>query len=109
MAANHLRTPQHLPSPSHRQRRRIGIKLKEVINESRRRVTHEQIDATHPFETGDILHRDLLFGPPIHAATAHGAVDDRISSAQESNPPPVQLKHRTPRNEYEVGCYLGRP
>lgn len=32
-----------------------------------------------------------------------------ISAAEKSNPPPIKLQHTSPRNEHQIGRYLGRP
>ncbi len=87
--ANHPGTPEELPCLSHRQCRGIGRKAKVVVNESRRRVAHEEIHRANPLEPGDIGHSNPLFRPPVHAISPYLPVDDGIAAPEEGDPSPV--------------------
>src|SRR5689334_22120759 len=89
VAADHRRTPEELPCLPDRQSRGIGRKAKEMINESRRSVAHQQIHLTYTLEPSDIEHRHPLFRPPVHTISPDRPVDDGISAAEKSNPPPI--------------------
>ena len=76
VAADDLRPTEHLPRLSHRQGRGIGREAEVVINERRRCVRHEEIDATYGVEASDIGLSHSLFRPPVHDAAPIGPVDD---------------------------------
>jgi hypothetical protein len=82
--------------------------MKDRVDESGWRVGHQKIHPARTFESRDILHRHLLIRPPVHAIATHNPVDEGIAATQESDTPPIKLKHGSPRDEYEVGCHLGR-